>query len=76
MHPYERRLDEYTEGERQAWASFIAACLRSDGVSAEDRVCITANEMYARHLSGALQDHGIKTVAFALEDRPTPDQLQ
>jgi tetratricopeptide (TPR) repeat protein len=32
LYPYDRRLDEYNEGEREAWASFIAARLRLDGV--------------------------------------------
>ena len=74
--PYDRRLDDYNEREREAWALFIAARLRLDGVSAEDTVCITASEKYASPLSRALQEYGVKTVVFPLESRPTPDQLR
>jgi tetratricopeptide (TPR) repeat protein len=76
LSPYDRRLDDYNEREREAWALFIAARLRLDGVSAEHTVYITASEKYAGPLSRALQEYGINTVVFALEKRVTPDQLQ
>jgi tetratricopeptide (TPR) repeat protein len=74
--PYDRRLDDYNEREREAWALFIAARLRLDGMTTEHTVYITASEKYATPLSGALQEYGVKTVVFPLERRPTPDQLR
>jgi tetratricopeptide (TPR) repeat protein len=74
--PYDRRLDDYNEREREAWALFIAARLRLDGVGPEHTVYITANEMYASPLTRALQEYGIKTVTLALEHKPTPDEMR
>ncbi len=76
LSPYDRRLDDYTETEKEAWARFIVACLRVDGVDANSTVFVHANELYAKYLCWALQENGIRCKSFDFHERPRPEQVR
>lgn len=60
LSPYDRSLEDYNESERQAWATFVAACLRAEGINAGQDIFVHANDLYFRYLCDALRGNGLK----------------
>jgi len=70
LKPYDRNLADFTDQEKRAWAIFIAANLRLEGVTTDDLIFIHADPLYTEYLSDILMGYGYKIKCFGLEDRP------
>jgi hypothetical protein len=75
LSPYDRKLDQYTEEEREAWAAFVVACLRLEDIGPHAKVFIHASQQYARYLSAALQGAGFTVKTFDLDAELHPEDL-
>jgi hypothetical protein len=70
LNPYDRNLADFTDEEKRAWARFIAANLRLEGVSTEDQIMLHADPLYTEYIRTILRASGYHITCYALEDRP------
>ncbi len=75
LSPYDLSLTEYTAEERAAWAKFIAARLRLEGVTTDDTVYIHASDVYAAPLRDALDTYGIQCRIIDFDRSPNANDV-
>ena len=59
LSPYDCFLGDFSHHERQSWASFIAACLRHEGMILEDEIWLHTDNLYKDYLISALDFYGV-----------------
>lgn len=75
LAPYEFALHDYYPKELDAWAHFIAARLRREGITANDTIHIHATEKYASPLTDALMEYQVRTKTSDWYASPSPAML-